>query len=200
VRAAALYALSAIVLLAGCTPSSAPAASVSSGAATSARNGPIISPPPVTPPSPPGDDLPAFKCADVSGGTAGSVRLTAVRVGMQDGYDRFVLQFDSAVPAYTVKRQAKPVFTQSPSGQQVTLSGTAGLTVLMRSATGANDSYTGPLDFTNASYPVLKEAKELEDFEGTLTWGLGLGSAACFRVFTLKDPARLVIDFQAPGS
>ena len=118
---------------------------------------------------------------------------------MQEGFDRFVLQFDSFVPTYSVKRQAKPVFTQSPSGQQVTLSGTAGVVVLVKSTTGAPDFYTGPLDFTQAQYPVLKEAKELEDFEGTVTWGLGLGSAACFRVFTLKAPARLVIDFETPG-
>ena len=172
---------------------------MTNGPATSARIGPVISPPPVTPPTPPGDNLPAFKCSDLSGGTPNSVNLTAVRVDQQTGYDRFVLQFDSVVPTYTVKRQPRPVFTQSPSGQQVTLSGTAGVTVQVRSVNGHN-SYTGQLDFTQVGYPVLKEARQLEDFEGTLIWGLGLGSSACIRVFTLKDPARLVVDFQAPGS
>jgi len=195
VRAAALCVLSAFLF--GCTPSTAPAAAVSAGPATSARTGPVISPPPVTPPTPPGNNLPAFACKDASGGVQASVHLSAVRVGQQQGFDRFVIEFDSVVPAYSVKRQAKPVFTQSPSGQQVTLSGTAGILVLLRSTTGAT-TYSGQLDFSQVGFPVLKEARELEDFEGTVSWGLGLGSAACMRVFTLKDPARLVIDFQVP--
>jgi hypothetical protein len=199
VRAAALCALCAC-LLAGCTASTAQSAAISPGPATSARIGPVISPPPVTPPTPPGDNLATFACKDTNGGTPGvTVNLTAVRVGQQSGYDRFVLEFDSAVPIYTVKRQVKPVFTQSPSGMQVTLSGTSGVLVQIQKASGAN-TYSGALDFSQAGYPVLKEAKQLEDFEGSIAWGLGLGSAACIRVFTLKSPSRLVIDFQAPGS
>src|SRR5439155_15276606 len=60
VRAAALCVLSAFLF--GCTPSTAPAAAVSAGPATSARTGPGIPPPPVRPPTPPGYHLPAFAC------------------------------------------------------------------------------------------------------------------------------------------
>jgi hypothetical protein len=199
VRAAALCLLSAVLL--GCTASSSPTAAFSSGEATSARTGPVISPPPVTPPTPPGTNLPKFVCANAGGaGSLAIAGVTAVRVGSQAGYDRFVIQFDSPlVPSYTVKRQPKPVFTLSPSGQSITLSGTAGVLVQVRSASGAT-SYSGPSDFTQAGFPVLKEARRIEDFEGTVQWGLGLGSPACLRVLTLTDPARLVVDFQAPAS
>src|SRR5207245_7818959 len=92
-------------------------------------SGPRISPPPVPPPTAPGTNLPAFACADASGGKTGVANAITARAAEQDGYDRFVLQFDSIVPTYTVKRQAKPVFTLGGSGQSVTLSGTAGILV-----------------------------------------------------------------------
>ena len=116
------------------------------------------------------------------------------RVAEQPGYDRFVLQFDSPVPSYTVKRQATPTFTSGASGQTITLSGTSGVLVNVQTATGAN-TFTGSTDLTNDQYLVLKEARQTQDFEGHLSWGLGLGKPACMRVFTLTDPDRLVVDF-----
>jgi len=143
---------------------------------------------------PPGTNLPAFACADTSGGTTGVTNAVAARVAEQSGYDRFVLQFDSTVPSYTVKRQGSPVFPFGASGQTITLSGTSGVLVSVQSATGAN-TFTGSTDMTHGEFAVLKEARQTQDFEGHLSWGLGLGKAACLRAFTLSDPARLVVDF-----
>jgi hypothetical protein len=123
----------------------------------------------------------------------------SARVAAQAGYDRFVLQFDTLVPTYTVKRQPTPSFPLGASGQTITLSGTSGVLVRVHSATGAN-TYTGPTDFTHAEYPVLKEARQTEDFEGYVSWGLGLGKAACMRTFTLAEPPRLVVDFSTASS
>ena len=194
---AALAALSFVLL--GCTATTSPTAAVTSDPASSARTDPVISPPPVTPPTPPGTNLPAFACKDAGGGSAGIVGVTAVRVDQHTGYDRFVMQFDSQVPVFTVKRQAKPVFTQGASGQPITLSGTTGVLVTVHSAS-QSPTYSGPTDFSQAGFPVLKEARLTEDFEGTVSWGLGLGSAACMRVFTLTGPSRLVIDFASTSS
>jgi hypothetical protein len=194
VRTAACLCL--FIVLFGCTPSPAPTAAASPATSSSSARttGPVISPPPITPPTPPGTKLPAFACADVTGGSPGIANVTAVRVRQEGTFDRFVLQFDSSVPLYTVKQQAKPVFTQSPSGQSITLSGTAGALIQVHTASqGA--TYSGTTDFTQANFAVLKEAHVIEDFEGYVAWGLGLGSPACLRVFTLSDPPRLVIDF-----
>ncbi len=197
-RAAALAALSVVLL--GCTGTTSPAAAVSSGPASSVRTGPAISAPPVTPPTPPGNfQPPAFACADAKGGSSAIVGVTAARVLQQAGYDRFVLQFDSQVPQYTVKRQAKPVFSLGASGQSITLSGTSGVLVTVHSAS-QSATYSGPTDFTQVGFPVLKEARLTQDFEGTVTWGLGLGSPACMRVFTASAPARLFIDFVTASS
>ncbi len=193
VRAAALAALA--IVLAACSTPSAPAAAISQAPATNGRTGPVISPAPITPPTPPGENTLAFTCADASGGTPGNVHITDVRVSQEPGFDRFVIQFDGTVPAFTVKRQAKPVFSQGGSGQTITLSGTAGILVQLHTATQAG-TYSGSTDFTQADFRVLKEARLTEDFEGYVGWGLGLGSAACMRVFAAKtSPSRLIVDF-----
>jgi hypothetical protein len=177
----------------GATASATPAAGTTSNpgqAASAAR----ILPPAVSPAAPPGA-LPAFKCADASGGTAGSSNVTDVRATKQSGFDRFVLQFDAKVPTYTVKRQAKPVFTTGGSGQSVLLSGSVGALVQIHAATGAG-TYSGPTDLAHPEFAVLVEARLTGDFEGYVSWGLGLSRNACMRAFTLSSPARLVVDFK----
>ena len=139
----------------------------------------------------------AFKCADASGGSSGNANLTGVRVAEPIGFDRLVLQFNTRVPSYTVKRQAKPTFKGGPRGQAITLSGTAGVLVQIHSAS-ASGTYSGPADISHPDYRVLVEAKIVEDFEGYLSWGVGLSKPECMRAFTLSDPARLVIDFKTP--
>ncbi len=185
-----------LVLLAGCGPDLAPAAGVSpTGAPVEDASGPRISQPPVSPPTPPGDNLPAFACAPAAGGKVGAANTITARVAEQAGYDRFVLQFDSIVPSYTVKAQATPVFQSGASGQSIRLAGTAGVLISVHSATGAT-TFTGPTDITHPEFAVLVEARQTEDFEGYVSWGLGVSRPACMRVFTLDAPARLVVDLQ----
>ena len=178
--------------LTGALSSSSPAVGATSTPPQPA-SAPRITPPPVSPPQPPANLAP-FQCADASGGATGNANLTAVRLAEQSGFDRFVLQFDTKVPSYTVKRQTKPVFKNGGSGQSVTVGGAVGVLVQIHPAT-ASGSYTGATDIVHADYSVLVEAKLVEDFEGYLSWGLGLSKTVCLRAFTLSDPARLVIDF-----
>ena len=196
-RAALVLCLS--ILIAACGTALAPAAAITPGAAQGPASGPRVEQPPVTPPTPPGTNLPAFACSDASGGKTGVANLVAARVGTQPGYERFVLQFDSAIPSYTVKRQASAVFPVGATGQPITLSGTAGVVVRVHSATGAN-TFSGSIDIVHSEYQVLKEARQTEDFEGYVGWALGLSKAACVRAFTLTDPARLVVDFSTATS
>jgi hypothetical protein len=189
-----------ISVVAACGPDLTPNANVSpDGTTGTLASGPRISPPPVTPPTPPGTNLPAFSCGDAQGGKTGVANVITARTSEQIGYDRFVLQFDGIVPTYSVKRQPKPVFTLGASGQTVTLSGTAGVLITVHSATG-NTTFTGSNDLIHSEYAVIKEARQVQDFEGTVAWGLGINKPACMRVFTLSDPARLVVDLQTPSS
>jgi hypothetical protein len=191
--ALALWTVVASCALGAAAPAVTPVAGTTSSPVQAASK-PRITPPAVTPPTPPGTNLPAFRCADVSGGTAGNANVTAVRVAEQAGYDRLVLQFDGKVPSFTVKRQAKPVFKTGGSGQTVTLSGSAGVLVQVHTASEAA-TYSGPTDFSHPEFKVLNEAKNTEDFEGYVSWAVGLGKATCIRAFTLPDPSRLIVDF-----
>jgi hypothetical protein len=187
------------VLIAACGPGLAPAAAITPGIAQGPASGPRVEQPPVAPIAPPGTNLPAFACADATGGKTGVAGLVTARVATQPGFERFVLQFDSAVPSYTVKRQASTVFPVGATGQPITLAGSAGVMVRAHSATGAN-TFSGSIDITHPEYQVLKEARQTEDFEGYVGWALGLSKLACMRVFTLTDPARLVVDFTTASS
>src|SRR5205814_10103600 len=194
-----LVAVSSLLWTA-CGPDFPPSAAITPATSgTHYASGPRISAPPVTPPTPPGTNLPAFACADASGGKTGVANSITARVAEQDGYDRFVLQFDSIVPTYTVKRQAKPVFKLGGSGQTVTLNGTSGILVSVHPAIGAT-TFTGSTDLVHSDFQVLKEARQTQDFEGYVSWGLGVSRPTCMRVFTLSDPARLVVDLQIPSS
>ncbi|HYR50316.1 MAG TPA: hypothetical protein VES90_09045 [Candidatus Eisenbacteria bacterium] len=195
----AAFGLLFTLLIAGCGPTLAPAAAISPGPSQGPASATRIQQAPVSPPTAPGTNLPAFACADAAGGKAGVASVTTARVAAQVGYDRFVLQFDALVPSYTVKRQPTPTFAFGGSGQTITLSGTSGVLVRVHPAYAAN-TFTGPTDLTHGEYPVLKEARQTEDFEGYVSWGLGLGKAACMRTFTLTDPSRLVVDFSTASS
>src|SRR3989441_7941545 len=193
-------ALRVISIRTACGPELTPSAAVTPGGTGAANaSAPRISAPPVTPPTPPGTNLPDFACTDFSGGKTGVANTITARVGELATYDRFVLQFESIVPTYSVTRQDKPVFPLGASGQTVTLSGTAGVLVRVHSATGAT-TFTGSTDLIHPEYQVLKEARQTEDFEGYVSWGLGLTKPTCIRAFTLSDPARLVVDLRIPTS
>jgi hypothetical protein len=81
----------------------------------------------------------------------------------------------------------------------VTLSGAAGVLVTVHSATGAT-TFTGSTDQLHPEFQVLKEARQTQDFEGYVSWGLGLSKPVCMRAFVLDDPARLVVDLQITSS
>ena len=171
---------------------------MSGSASTTAAPTPL----PTVPPS--GTDLGAFSCLDHSGGadSGPAMQLTAVRVAHQTGYDRIVFEFapqagaTAHLPAYTVSRQASAKFVKDPSGQLVTMRGSAGLRIVLHGASGAT-SYTGNRDQI-VNLPVVQEVEQLGDFEAVLSWGAGLSQASCIRTLELSNPTRLVIDVQTP--
>jgi hypothetical protein len=115
-----------------------------------------------------------------------------VRVGQHDGYDRLVIEFSGPIPSYTVQRRSGTSFTESPRGQAVTLSGTNGVLVAVHPILNWT-SYTGPFA-VQPDYPVLREARLVENFEGYQQWALGIQGTPCMRVTTLSSPSRLVVD------
>jgi hypothetical protein len=54
--------------------------------------------------------------------------------------------------------------------------------------------YTGPKRFT-PDFGVLREAVHLGDFEGQVSWGLGLSRESCFRLIAARD--QIALEFPA---
>jgi hypothetical protein len=154
-------------------------------------------------PSPtPSSNLPVFTCSasaqhfDVAQ-VPPLALVDAVRPGTHAGYDRLTIEFMTGHPTdVLVSQQGDAAFTQGASGQRIILSGSAGILVTIQGADEHTD-YSGPIDY-KTGYPVLLEARQVQDFEGTVQWGLGLSKSACYRAFFLTNPARLVIDIQTP--
>jgi hypothetical protein len=165
---------------------------------------PSPSPSPSTKPSPTADaSLPAFVCSSstldgqpLNGPSAAPVKFVdAVRVGTHAGYDRITIEFQNGMPiSVEIRPQGNTTFTQGASGQTVVLAGSTGLLIVIHGA-DEHTSYSGSTDF-KTGYKGLVEARQVEDFEGTVQWGLGVGGSGCYRAFFMTGPDRLVIDVQ----
>jgi hypothetical protein len=130
--------------------------------------------------------------------------LERVSVGRHEDYDRVVFQLKDVLPGYRVE-YVKPPLRQDGSGNVIKVSGKAFVTVRMELASGfdltKNEGelvYTGPrrIGGKQAGTSVILEVVQISDFEAVLMWAVGLEDRVDFRVTTLEDPARLVVDFR----
>jgi hypothetical protein len=138
----------------------------------------------------------AFTCEDTSGGSVNDSTVVDASVGQHAGYDRFVIDFGGGVPSYTVTRQQSATF-ESGGGRatSTTLDGNAGVSITVHSVNNWT-TYSGPTEF-HPQYPYLREARQVQNYEGYQTWALGIKGAPCLRVFSLASPSRLVVDIGA---
>ncbi len=180
-------------------PGTAPTPSASPSARQSPSQSPSLTPSPSPAQTPSDSNLPAFVCAgpvSLAGTQTPAVAFVdAVRTGTHAGYDRVTIEFNNGEPANVdMSPHAGTTFTQGASGQQVTLQGSTGMLVIIHGA-DEHTAYSGSIDI-KTGYSVLVELRQVEDFEGTVQWGLGLSKTACYRAFYLTNPVRLVIDIQ----
>jgi hypothetical protein len=89
--------------------------------------------------------------------------------------------FQQGTPAFDVKLQASAHFLRDPSGQPVDLAGSAGATIVLRGFRGGMQNYTGPVSIMSGG-PRLLQVYEIGDFEGVVTWAVGLSSPSCASV------------------
>lgn len=142
---------------------------------------------------------PSWSTTPVSVAGAGDTALLgAVRAAGQAGFDRITFEFANRLPGYTVGYTERPI-AQDGSGEPVDVNGAAVLKVAMAPASGADlsaggtETYTGPKRISPPT-PMVAEVVEAGDFEGHLTWVIGVRAEAGFHVSTLDSPPRLVVD------
>jgi hypothetical protein len=151
----------------------------------------------ITEPSPSPTPQP-FLCQDQSGGSSGvTTQLTNVRAASHagDGYDRIVFDFSSGIPSWDLTRQESAAFLRDASGQNVTLDGAAGLKLAFRHV----DLASGAPAEMKPGLSSVREIAQLGNFERVVTYGVGLSSSQCVRVFQLTN-SRLVVDVATHAS
>lgn len=130
-------------------------------------------------------------------------RLIEVRTGTHPSYDRVVYEFGSdALPEYGVRYLDEGTRPRSPgSGRQAQTAGDFTLEVTFRRTRNAGLENTA----MSPGHPVVREVRYLGGFEQVHTAAIGVrgdgeGGRLGFRVDTLHDPARIVIDVAKPAS
>jgi hypothetical protein len=138
--------------------------------------------------------LPPFTTAPKTArGSGGQAELFGAAAGCHATFDRFVIRARSAIPRYDVRYVNRIV--ADGSGRPVPLLGTKRIRVLIRDARGHTQGGTNLLpSVITPRCSNLRQVKPAGDFEGVVTFGLGLRRRTGFRVFRLTGPTRVVID------
>lgn len=125
------------------------------------------------------------------------VVLDDVRMGVhpeEGGWERIVFEFQGTQrPAATIEYVAKA--TSCGSGQDVAINGAAILQVAITGADAHNASGNPTVPTTIAGPgSAIHGGKQTCDFEAHVTWDFGLDAKHNFKVTTLTNPTRIVID------
>jgi hypothetical protein len=120
--------------------------------------------------------------------------LVDVRVGGHVTFDRVVFEFEGDPPGYRVE-YVDEVYRDG-SGEPVPLRGRAFLLAVMNPAAAHRDdgspSYPGTPGVQNLA--ALRDLADVGDFEGYVSWGIGVAGRSGLRVKPLTGPARISID------
>jgi hypothetical protein len=166
---------------------------------------PSTCPAPTAAPGASPEPTPAFEGSrdpvDVPGPSVPPVAiLVDVRYACHDGFDRVVFDFRDNMTGYRIEYVEPPIAADG-SGEPLDIEGEAFLYVRFHVAQAHDDAgdstYTGPREIT----PGLESVTEMEmagDFEGYVTWGIGLPEELDVRVLPLEDPFRVAIDVAHP--
>ena len=108
-------------------------------------------------------------------------------------YDRVVFEFNGPVPLIQIEYVNQLV--GDGSGLPVPIVGNAILHVRFAGAQAHNDNgQTTVPDHITYNLPNVKEVVRAGDFEGIVTYGIGLDHKAEMRIITLANASRVVID------
>ena len=131
-------------------------------------------------------------------GDGSGAQLVDVRAASQEGFDRVVFEFVGAQPGASVA-YVSPV-TACGSGMPVDVAGGALLQVRMSPAAAHDDAGTMTFDLQelDPGLPTILVVVQTCDFEGELTWVVGLTSEVDFVTSSLTGPFRIVIEVAHP--
>jgi hypothetical protein len=127
--------------------------------------------------------------------------LLDVRTGGHAEYDRITFEFEASLPGYRIEYVRPPIVADA-SGLPVEIAGNAFLQARFHVAQAHDESgsQTVPATELSPGLPQIVEAQQTGDFEGYVTWVIGLSEEADFRVLEVQPGNRIAIDFANPQS
>jgi hypothetical protein len=125
----------------------------------------------------------------------GTALLVGVRAGRNKDFDRLVFDFEGPVPG--VRVGYVPRLLQDGSGEPIPLRGRAVVQIVIQPAAAHRDdgvpTLTGPPPAVTG-FAAFRQIADAGDFEGVLTWGIGVAARTGLRAFTLTGPSRVAVD------
>jgi hypothetical protein len=126
----------------------------------------------------------------------GSSVLTSVRASAHEGWDRIVFEFAQQVPSFRVEYIQRP-FLQCGSGEEVQIKGAHLLQVSFSVAQGHDENgHPTVKPVSIESLLMIEEMRLVCDFEGEVTFLLGVRQKKPYRILLLESPSRLALDIQ----
>jgi hypothetical protein len=119
--------------------------------------------------------------------------LVSVSTSERNGYDRVVFTFEGSLPGYQVRYV--PQVTDA-GGRRLPLAGAAFLEVAFEPARahGPDGRPTFPDGTLTPGSAALRQVRFAGDFEGRVSFGLGVATRGGFRVSEHRNPARVAVD------
>lgn len=122
--------------------------------------------------------------------------LREIRSARNQGFDRVVFEFTGDIPRYQIEYIKAPIV--GTADEEVKVKGKFFVSINLQSLPYPDDEKLGEVkmltDYKNAY--AISEITQIEWFEGTRWYVVGLTAKKLYRVQQLKNPTRLVIDFK----
>jgi hypothetical protein len=110
-----------------------------------------------------------------------------------------VFDFEANAPGYRIEYVDPPILADG-SGLEVEIEGEAFLQIVFLGAQAHDEAGNTTVDEAEImpQLPSIVEIEKTGDFEGHLTWVLGLPEELDFRVTDLTEPTRVAVDVGHP--
>ncbi|MEW9534685.1 hypothetical protein [Microbispora sp. NPDC049125] len=125
--------------------------------------------------------------------------LAAVRATHHRGLDRLVFEFRGGLPEHHAASYVKCLVADG-TGETVAVAGDAILRLRLFNACGGGASGAAACGATRSTYalPAIIQVVEAGSAGSVLTFGVGLAKRVRYRMYTLNNPSRVVVDFPTP--
>ncbi|MEP6924408.1 MAG: hypothetical protein ABI954_08070 [Pyrinomonadaceae bacterium] len=118
-----------------------------------------------------------------------------VRIAKNKGFDRVVIEFKGALPSYKIVYVTHKHF-DNETEKEIKMRGKYLIDIVLATLYPDDREPEEPLPTAKSKWASIQEFRQVEWFEGTRVFTVSLKAKKDFRVQTLANPTRLVVDFK----